>query len=166
MVLTVFGGRFCRDWIPQGGAQWRVVFLLRNCLGKFQCFEKPHLNPWTIHGTNGIFTYMNGWIFMVNGWVNIPVPWSIWIMFFFCFEMCFSVVFPTAFGFQKIIPEAKSFASTKKVFLGNICPKRKQGREMFGNVSPYFFAAQTKSFFDFAEEMRIWCICAVDQSMN
>ena len=29
-------------------------------------------HPWAL----GIFTYMNGWFFMGNGWVNIPYPWT------------------------------------------------------------------------------------------
>ena len=33
----------------------------------------------------------------------------------------------------------------------------RERREKSGNVSPSFFAAQTKSYIDFVEEMRIWC---------
>ena len=28
---------------------------------------------------NGIFTHMNGWVFMVFMQVNIPVPWILWV---------------------------------------------------------------------------------------
>ena len=33
----------------------------------------------TIHGTNGIFTYMNGWLLMVNVWF-IYHTWMLWVM--------------------------------------------------------------------------------------
>ena len=37
----------------------------------------------TLHGTNGIFTYMNAWLFFMENvgkyTTNIPVPWILWV---------------------------------------------------------------------------------------
>ena len=80
-------------------------------------------------------------------------------MFFLCFEMfCF------LWCFQLLLDSKNNPGSEKRPEV-LIQLKRfswatfalRERREKSGNVSASFFAAQRKSYFDFVEEMRIWC---------
>ena len=68
---------------------------------------------------------------------------------FFCFEIFFSLVLPTAFGFQKTIPEVKKrpevLIQLKRFSWATFVLRER--REKSGNVSPIIFCGPNKILF-------------------